>query len=355
MRPTRWLTAAILSSAAFIVPSPVTAATPTDPLVAAAFAGVRNPCAADETWVQPSRITARPDGGSVDEYDQGGGVTARTPLPPPGFDPLHASADDLASYGFPPRPDNPTDLNTWQADMAAWRPTPDLGECRTQAKALIYDNDIWAGWDADSTSSSTYIALQGDYHQPAKGTTSCSPSQEVSWIGLGGYHYPRLMQNGTGIDTSGNKYAWYEYLSATGGIAITKLPSVTVHSGDRIHLYLVHQTSGSGQTTFYVADNTTSTSQSKIINLGNTYFDGSSAEFIDERPSIGGIPTNLANFGTNNWTNAQVYTKDAVWHTLGSQTNVEFDMWDSSFIHYLAFPGALTSNTTFTNYWFRCS
>lgn len=314
-----------------------------------------NPCAADETWLRPSSVEVRSDGGTIDDYWVDG-VLTQIPQPPASFDPLNASDADLATYGFPARPPTAADLSAWTADMASWQPTPDVGLCATHGlRATIYNNDIWSGFDADSSSSTTYIAVQGDYHQPAKGSTSCSSPQEVSWVGLGGYHYPKLIQDGTGIDTTGHYYAWYEYLSATGGINITKMPSVTVHAGDRIHDYVVHQTAGLGQTTFYVADNTTSTSQSVIINLGSAYYDGSSAEMIDERPTINGVPATLTNFGVVNWTNANVQKSNATWYNLGTQTTVEFDMWNSAFTHYLAFPYSLSSSTTFQDNWFNCS
>jgi peptidase A4-like protein len=335
-------------AAIFVAASPA-ASSPT----LAASPGSSNPCAPGEAWLRPTSVEHRADGGTINDYWRDG-VLTQVPLPPASFKPLTASAADLAAYGFPPRPDTQDELIAWQSDLASWKPTPDIGACEVPGLTAAFNNPIWSGYDADSTSSSTYIAVQGDYHQPTKGSTSCASPQEVSWVGLGGYHTGRLMQDGTGIDATGHYYAWYEWLNDTNDIGITKMASVTVHAGDRIHTYVVHQTSGSGQTTFYVADNTTGTSQSRIVNLGSAYYDGSSAEMIDERPSIGGIPTNLTNFGTVNWTNAKVQRSNATWYTLGSQTNVEFDMWATNFSHILAFPDVMSSSTTFSDTWYRC-
>lgn len=65
-----------------------------------------------------------------------------------------------------------------------------------------------------------------------------------------------------------------------------------------MHSYTVHQTSGAGQTTFYVADNTTGTSQSVIVNLSPSYYDGRTAEWIDERPLVNG---SISRSGTSGW------------------------------------------------------
>lgn len=358
MRVLKTLFGVLLLAGLLIAPGPPVLAGSAEALAVSAFAGIANPCGPGETWIKPDRIVQLADGGTVDEYDKAG-VIVRTPQAPAGFDPLTASDKDLATYGLPPRPDGLEDLKSWQEDMAAWRPTADLGECQTTKRATIEDNPIWSGYDADNASSTYYRAIQGDYVQPAKSATSCTPNEEVSWVGLGGYHTSKLMQTGTGIDTDGSKYAWYEYLNASGGIPITKMPSVEVHAGNGIHIYLVHQTSGAGQTTFYVYNKTNGTNKSKIIDLGNAYYDGYSAEFIDERPSYWNgytyVPTNLTNFNEVNWTNAKVYKYDGTWHSLGSQTNVEFDMWNTAYTHYLAFPSVMSSNTTFTDNWIRCN
>jgi hypothetical protein len=313
-----------------------------------------NPCEPGETWLQPTAVEKQSDGGQLDDYWIDG-LLNQVAVPPRNFQPLTASDEALAMYGFPARPAAEDALAAWTDDLANWKPTPDLGLCQTTMRATVVQASNWSGYYA-TVSSNLYIAAQGDYHQPTAGSTSCTSPQEVSWVGVGGVYSNALIQDGTGISTSGGYYAWYEYLNTSGGgISITKLPSVTVHAGDRMHSYTVHQTSGVGQTTFYVADNTTSTSQSVIVNLSSSYYDGRTAEWIDERPLVNGSNSPLRNFGTVNWTNTQAQRANSTWYTLGSQPYVEVDMMDNTFSHYLAFPNSLSSNTTFTDNWFRCS
>lgn len=314
-----------------------------------------NPCASGEVWLQPTTFEKLSDGGQLNDYWINGTLN-QVPVPPPNFKPLTASLSSLAQYGFPARPTATDTLSAWNREMTGWKPTPDLGLCETNIQATIFQSANWSGYNA-TTSANPYIGVQGDFLQPTKGSTSCLNSQELSWVGIGGVKTSSLIQDGTGIDTNGSYYAWYEYLDSTGGgITVTKMPSVTVHAGDRIHNYLVHQTAGSGQTTFYVADNTTGTSQSVIVNLSSAYYDGSTAEWIDERPQLQANPVvfaPLANFGTVNWTNAQAQKSTGTWYNAGSQTYTENDMVVSG--HYLAFPNTLSSSTSFTDYWAACS
>ena len=155
-------------------------------------------------------------------------------VPPRNFEPLTASDEALATYGFPARPAAQDALAAWTDDLANWKPTPDVGLCQTTMRATVVQAGNWSGYYA-TVSSNLYIAAQGDYRQPTAGPTSCTDPQEVSWVGVGGVYSEALIQDGTGISTSGGYYAWYEYLNTSGGgIPLTKLPSVTVHAGDRV-------------------------------------------------------------------------------------------------------------------------
>lgn len=186
-------------------------------------------------------------------------------------------------------------------------------------------------------------------------STAVSGDQGFIRIGLRRDLYRETIQAGTAyLSGSSTPVAWYEYLGPNGaGIPLTVMSGVTIRVGDRRHTYVVIQTS-TGQTTFYVADNTTSTSKSVIKTLSvATYYDGRSDEFIDERLTDSGSLTPLRNFDTVGWYNTKVYTKDGTWHSLGSQTPVEQDMVNASG-YYLAFPSTMSSTTTFTDNWIRC-
>ena len=331
-------------------------------------APAQGPCPAGTTWVRPSSGSTLPDGGTMNQYNIHG-ETHEVPVPPVGFSPMTASDASLESYGMPPRPTDAAGLSAWKADMANWRRTPDRGLCETPyrsdaSKAATTASDDtqaaqlslnWAGYVIDTTSNA-YIAVQGDFTQPTVKDTVCTTETEASWTGLGGFNTARLIQTGTAyLRGSTTPVAWYEYLGANGaGINLTTMPSVTVHKGDRIHTYVVIQTS-TGKTTFYVADNTTGTSQSVIKTLSvGTYYDGSSTDFIDERLSVGGTIQTLYDFTNVAWTNTKVQNTAGTWSTLGSHTEVAVDMVNVVDHDILAAPAAMSSTTTFLDDYKQC-
>lgn len=328
-------------------------------------------CPAGTVPLLPVKITTNTDGSVVVTYSEAGAV-GEVRIPPNSFSPLAASAAELELYGLPPRPSDTAALSSWTTDMTSWHRNTDAGLCRTNATApsrtvssdaptalngvqgTIYNYPIWSGYVLD-VPTVTYIGVQGDFNQPSKGSSSCTGDSLASWTGIGGNQgSQKLIQAGTAyLRGSNTPVAWYEYLGPNNtGINLTVMSGVTVHSGDVIHTYVVHQTSGTGLTTFYVADNTTGTSQSTTWALGSTYYDGTSADWIDERLSYNQVPTPLSNFNLNSWNNANVQKTSGTWNSLGSQTPIATGMWVSP--HYLAYPSGLNTSTTFTDFYLAC-
>src|SRR4051794_28914919 len=205
--------------------------------------------------------------------------------PSSGFDPLIASAEELEEYGFPPRPTDPEALAAWEADMSHYGSVSSGAEglCETELEtettpegtaetgegegeeAKFWNLLNWAGYAAvDRPHPSRWVAMEGSYTQPKSHPDSCRTSDEVSWIGLGGYESSPLIQTGTGIDSGGRYYAWFEWLGPKRTISIHQIKRLRIHPGDQIHLYLSY-----GQSThrlnFYVANNTTEKSQPLVF------------------------------------------------------------------------------------------
>jgi hypothetical protein len=204
----------------------------------------------------------------------------------------------------------------------------------------------WAGYVANSgAGNTTYIAAQGDFIQPTY-HTSCSPSEEGSWTGIGGYNSGRLIQAGTEMSTN---RAWYEYLG-NNGAGIAPVYTINVGSGHRIHTYEVIQRS-TGKTTFYVYDTYTGINKSVVVTLSvSTYYDGSSTAYIDERPN--GAYYWLRNFSSIAWTNAKAQKTSGTWYSLQSQSEVEVILVENGIT--LARPGAMTGSQSFTEHYYHC-
>jgi hypothetical protein len=300
------------------------------------------------------------DGGELVSYAGPAGTTVVFPQPPAGFDPETATDDELSVYGFPPRPTDPNLLGRWHEDVGSVQEVAPPDACQAPEQVDpeppvagdLVTSKHWAGFaDLNPKGNNQWAGIQGDYSQPNH-TTTCPGGQEVSWIGLGGYGTGSLIQAGTGIDAGDNLYAWFEYLKPGRQFPIQRT-GLAVHPGDHIHIW-VNYVYSNNYANLYVTDLTTGRSSNNIVfALGHKYYDGSSAEFIDERPSltVNGSFTSLENFGTTNWSQARSMTTGGGWGTLSSFNHVRINMQAS---HLLASPSALTSSTSFSDHWVAC-
>ena len=336
--------------------SPAAAGARAEPSTGGCDVGTRAPLAG---------VTSLPDGGRIYQYRVGGEISS-VPVPPAGFDPLTASARRLDTYGLPERPAGGTARTRWTAQMRVFHRPADPGLCVTPYRsrptgaangtATTVQAGNWAGYTARKQSSSSYyIGATGDFRQTGV-HASCSGATWVGWVGIGGYYAssPALIQAGTGR-LSGANHAWYEYLGRGGrGINITYMPSVHVGSGHHIHATVIYQRS-TGRTTFYVYDTTNGTYQTVIKTLSaKYYYDGRSAEQIDERITRNGGLTPLYHFVSDSWTNAKAMrSSTGNWYSLGSQPHTRIVMVNGS--HTLATPGGLTSSTAFKDSFKRCT
>jgi hypothetical protein len=213
-----------------------------------------------------------------------------------------------------------------------------------------YSSPNWAGFDAAFPSNSNaMVGVEGDYYQPTNGYCSCrNPHEESTWVGLGGGYggdeVARLIQAGTAINetyTNGNNptYAgFYEWLNGTpgsGSDGAIEIANLGLSAGDAIYV-LVEYDQSSSEADFYVADNTTGNfGPPAEVAVSNAYYDGSTAEWVFERPecndgcgnySNGADDLNLFNlpnigtgeFYTDGGPGAEALLADGDWETLGT-------------------------------------
>ena len=148
----------------------------------------------------------------------------------------------------------------------------------------------WASsnWSGYAVSGGTYTSITGSWTvptvQPTVGSTYSS-----SWIGIDGFNNSSLIQAGTEQDYVNGKAvyaAWWEILPAPE----TAIPSITVHPGDTIKASITRGTTGTWAITISDGGQSFTTNQSYGGPL-------SSAEWIQEAPSIGGHVATLAHYG----------------------------------------------------------
>lgn len=291
----------------------------------------------------PAPITGeqdRPDGGRRVSY-QVGDIVVEQSVPPRGFRAASASSDDLQAYGVPARPSAASERADWDAtfgrltgdSFAPVRPcTPDSvpssAGVAIDFKRNVSDADVaatapqgsadfssgnWSGNYVGTTGAgyvrAAYTHVEGYFYQPSFGSTTCSGSAETSWVGLGGLNEKRLLQAGVFSPRAGDPnasapYPFWEAISPTADDGAQRLASFAVNPGDQIRTR-VQYTPSNGTLDVYVYDLASGMyNPTRLYFRDGTYYDGSTGEYIDERPSYFNASVPLRNFVSDLWTGA---------------------------------------------------
>lgn len=300
--------------------------------------------------IHPSATQKLLHGGTGYFFCQGGKET-EVPDPPAGFDPRTASSSELAEYGFPAKPSGGDALKTWRQAVSDWSPSTTVPVLEVTNQRAI-TNSHWSGWVAHPASGTHFVTAEATITQPAYHTpqSGCAAGYLVSWAGIGGYNSGNLIQDGTEIDQGATYIPWYEWLGAAGTINITRMPDVTIHAGDRVFMYVTYESSNH-LVDFYISDSD-GTAHAFETSLGTGDFDGSTAEWIDERPEINGGFPNLAHYDSDSWTGAEVENNASKYidaKNTSSQTSVTMTGNDGN----LSVPGTL-GTSSFTDTYEHC-
>jgi hypothetical protein len=166
----------------------------------------------------------------------------------------------------------------------------------------------WSGYGF----AGTFSAITGSWTVPSV-TPSAGPTYSSSWIGVDGLENKDLIQTGTESDYVGGhaKYdAWWEVLPGAEKV-IAKVP---VLPGDHMSASI---TRVSAEDWRFVLADVTSGKRFTYTRLYNG--PGASAEWIQERPLVGGTLSTLADYGsttfsslTANGINPHLVTADAI-------------------------------------------
>ncbi len=288
-----------------------------------------------------------PDGGKIYIY-KFDGVTHQFPLPPEDFDPLSATDEQLSTYGIPPRPDinNEDDYLSWVeiVDGVNFVPMTELevllhsekesAPVHTCSETNKYSSTVpdksvnWSGYVSNlgSSSSEFYTQVQVDYVEPTL-TSNGGICGNGVWIGLGDANgSQKLVQAGTAIKLMepDKHYAWFECIGSGVNSHPQTIKGFNVNPGDKIHIYISFQ-AANDLFNWYIVNSTTGQAMSDTpIYDSDIYFDGSSVEWIVERPKLTNIYTDevmydeLANYGSVTFTNCK-----AMLNTSTSWTNLE--------------------------------
>ena len=228
--------------------------------------------------------------------------------------------------------------------------TNTVSSATTSAATLVVGGaDASSGnWSGYAATGATFTAVTGTWNVPA---ANCQGAITYSsqWVGIDGDTSPTVEQDGTDADCgsgtgSASYYAWYETYGAAntdppvGGGNSVELPTSTnpVSQGDS----MTGTVSVSGTTyTLAITDNTRHWSFS-IPEVWSVPV-RSSAEWIVERPLVGGSLSALTNFGTVTFSSATATTSGSPLSisALGGQS---IEMTNTGGTALLALPGPLS-------------
>jgi hypothetical protein len=289
--------------------------------------------------------------------------------PPAGFDPISASDTDLAYYGFPPRPNQTTEpkaFATWSRAMAAskTRIVPKLEQTTIfhgpskQGKAAnptavessmsvptgkasnVSYSYNWSGYvdfsGATSYGASSYYYIVNHMVVPvaqqAFGACTGGWDWGSEWNGIDGWGSPDVLQAGVEFDAYcalGGLYrstyysAWYEWYPY-GEVRISGFP---VTAGDDIFVEVWHTSSTQGYAYLVNYNN------NQAVEVGFTAYPGypligNSAEWVTERPSVGGSLATLTNYIQIPFYDAYAYTESSAFYDIDEAYPV--DMLDNN-------------------------
>jgi Peptidase A4 family len=254
--------------------------------------------------------------------------------PPANFNPVTASDAQLDTYGFPPRPDaakSPEAYADWKhvVTLPTTRIVPDLvatkvvnGPVKSLVKGQKAANGItgaksgnWSGYVVSSgadpfkaAKTTIFATFVVPVARQAIGECSSASVHSSEWVGLDGSGSADVLQAGIRAGatcasgkTTATYAAWYEWFPES-EIDIASFP---IAAGDLIYVYVWNTSLTAGH--YYLADVTQNKSTSLAFAAPKgTSLKGNSAEWIVERPSIGGKDSVLTNYTSDPWLSAHV-------------------------------------------------
>ena len=161
---------------------------------------------------------------------------------------------------------------------------PDTGT--PAAASIISTSSNWSGYSA---SGGTFTSVTGTWTVPTVSATTAGA--DATWVGIGGIDSRDLIQAGTEATASGGEVsynAWIEMLPAS-----SKPISLGVNPGDSVTVTISEKSAD--QWTIALKNITTGGAYNTTVQYASSH---SSAEWVQEAPSVGRGTVPLDDFGT---------------------------------------------------------
>jgi len=160
---------------------------------------------------------------------------------------------------------------------------------------LARDVSTSSNWSGYAANGGSYTSVSGTWVVPTVSTTTSGA--DATWVGIGGLGSNVLIQAGTQATVSGGTVeytAWTEMLPAS-----SHTVPLTVGAGDTVTVTITERATGLWDIT--IANDTTGQRYTTSVRYTSTH---SSAEWIQEVPSVGRGLLPLDDFGTLRFTDA---------------------------------------------------
>lgn len=334
------------------------------------------------------KVEPLPGGGDAYLYTVDGVETTYL-VPPASFDAATASQAELERYGIPAAPPTTSsEYPLWQKMIDHMVPSPPpLADVVTVPETVAPNDRIgepspdtespnlnpnepnsgvsangteysenWSGYD-NYDKEQFYKESTAYYFQPVAHTTDCHPNSAVFWAGLGGVNNTaRLAQDGTGINFGLKQYqAWSEVLPEQKEIVAVN-PEFFATPEEEFQAKVEYKS----QTQFgmYLYNFKTGEHRSFTATVKQDSWDGSTSEFISERPTydtteLWGKNKDLP--GLTNFETAEMegYSNNEPIDTYGHNAFIMKETLLDDLT--LAEPGAIEGNAFFTDYHKHCN
>jgi hypothetical protein len=297
--------------------------------------------------------------------------------PPAGFDPLSASDEELAYHGFPPRPNQNTEpkaFATWSKAMKASKtrvmpkleqtsifhgpanvtknakPSAESNAANTNSPVsnVSYSSN-WSGYvdfsGATSYGSTSYYYVVNTMVVPvaqqAFGACTGGWDWGSEWNGIDGWGSPDVLQAGVEFDaycSGGYKAAYYSAWYEWYPYSEVRISGFPVTAGDDIFVEVWHTSSTQGYAYLVNYNN------NQAVEVGFTAYPGyplrgNSAEWVIERPSVGGSLTQLTNYEMIPFWDSYAYTESSVFYDIANGYAVDMTDNNGNVISYPEYIG----------------
>jgi hypothetical protein len=160
-------------------------------------------------------------------------------------------------------------------------------------------------WSGYGGVAGTVSGAEGDWTVPAVAPTTGNARFSASWVGVDGFSDQYLIQTGTEQDTGSGVpdtyYPWYEIITPTFAAPETQINSI-VEPGDAMYASVEKVSPGHWQ--IYLSDATRNWYFQQTFSYAGP---GSSAEWIEEAPTVNSTQSVPADWGTVDFTHTALY------------------------------------------------